>query len=583
MIALLFTHFALMVALLVAFYGAGALVTSQRTFASRAEIAAVRVGLGMIVLSTGCVALGLLGRLTPAWWAPLLIASAAGLWLAAKTPLPPRLHGELLLLAVGGIALAPAFFLTAYPPIWFDETLYHLPTVRRFAETGALPFIAHLRAPVFPHLHEVLSVPLYQWSGASATHLLSFCATLATTFVVIAAGMRWWSRSVAAVAFAAFLSSPIVLFLGSTTYVDALLTLFVALSFYSFERWREEGVRFWLVCAAVFGGGAASVKYLGLFWLGVVGLLVIWKVVRERSSPAGVVLFASVAVGVMLPWYGRIVWYTHSPIFPFLTSIFGSSEWSGYVPPARRHLTDYLVTIIRLPWDVTVGGERIGFQPQMAPLGLAIPFVLFAAVRDRRVRAIVGIVLAWIVVWCFLPQDARFLVPALPLVAIAIGVALAPLAERIVPRVGVALLAFLMLLPGLYWARYRVMSWGLPPADANAAAAMLDRNLRGHAAVSYLNHTAEKGDVVYGLGNEYLAWYYSRGTWIGDHSGPAAYPTMTSSRTAGELRARLDRFAVKWLVTSKVITAPALESPDAAAHFERVYQDEASAIYKLRD
>lgn len=140
-----------------------------------------------------------------------------------------------------------------------------------------------------------------------------------------------------------------------------------------------------------------------------------------------------------------------------------------------------------------------------------------------------------------------------------------------------------MLAPGIYWARYRVQSWGLPPLDPIEATAMLDRNVPGHPAITFLDRASAQNDIVYGLGREYLAWYYSRGTWIGDHSGPAEFQQMLEAGSTAELKRRLDALGAKWLVVSKKMIVPALASPDVPKYFESVYDDESSIVYKLRD
>lgn len=580
MFTLLAIQTAILLVVLLALYGAGVFVTWRVRFESRSELAVTRFGWGTIVLSTAFVLLGLAGRLTPGWWAPLVLVALAAGALSFEQRLPAAAGGEMLLLLLAAFATAPLLFLSAFPPIWFDETLYHLPTVQRFAEAGSLPFIAHLRAPVFPHLQEVLSVPLYQLAGARASHLISVAAVLVTTWALIAAGLRWWNRSVAAVAVAGLLASPLVVFIGSTSYIDALLMMFVALMFFSFERWRESDSRFWLVSVGALGGAAASVKYLGLFWVGIVGLFVVFFVLRDRRAVTRVLLFAAAGFGVMALWYGRIVWYTGNPLFPYLTTLFGESPWHGLVPPGRP-LLDYVITIVRLPWDITRGGVRIGYQPPLAPIGLAIPFVIAAAFSSRKIRWIIAIVFAWVLVWCRLPQDARYFAPALPLVALAMAIALAPLAEKLLPKYGVPLLAVFMLTPGLYWARYRVYDWGMPPADPQATQALLDRHVVGHAAVSFLNRVAAEGDVVVGLGGENVAWYYERGTWMGDHSGPASYGQMFDATTPLELRNRLRAHGAKWFVISSPLKVSVTARPEASRWFERVYVDGDSTVYKL--
>ncbi len=53
-------------------------------------------------------------------------------------------------IGLGGLPLAPVFFLSLYPPTGFDATVYHLPYARAFIAVGGLEFLPDLRFPVFP-------------------------------------------------------------------------------------------------------------------------------------------------------------------------------------------------------------------------------------------------------------------------------------------------------------------------------------------------------------------------------------------------------------------------------------------------
>ena len=122
------------------------------------------------------------------------------------------------------VLLIPLALLALYPPIAFDETLYHLPFVRAIANSGAINYFADIRFPAFPQLHELLCVPVFLLLGDTATHFVAVAEVVLVVGLLIA-----WPKERAAgiLAAALVLGNPIVMQIGSVTYVDAALMLFV--------------------------------------------------------------------------------------------------------------------------------------------------------------------------------------------------------------------------------------------------------------------------------------------------------------------------------------------------------------------
>src|SRR4029078_13631688 len=108
-----------------------------------------------------------------------------------------------------GIALAaaaPLAVLAIYPPTAFDATLYHLPFARAFVTTGALPFLADGRFPVFPQANEILFAAVMLFGPDLAAHGVQLLATLLTALLLAA----WGGRPAGWLAAAVYLGNPIV-------------------------------------------------------------------------------------------------------------------------------------------------------------------------------------------------------------------------------------------------------------------------------------------------------------------------------------------------------------------------------------
>ena len=583
MIPFLLIHVLCLLVLVVAAYGAGAPAAGLLRGERGLTVFAIRTATGLTTLGLLLYGLGMAGLLTRAASTVLVVAACAAALAFRGDPGFSRkwtaADGVSILVAVA--VIVPVFLLALSPPSEFDETLYHLPTVERFAQTGSLPFVQYLRAPVFPHLDEVLRVPLFLLAGDASTHLLSLLATLLSAGIVLAWFRENDDESTGWVAVALFLSAPIVIHLATSGYVEALMTMFVTAGFYAFDRWRRTDATGWLVVSAVFAGSACSVKYLGLFWAGVLFLAVLF---RRGVGPQlrNAILFAIVAGITLAPWYGRMLYFTGNPIFPFAAEIFGHSIWD-VITPAPMQPGERLVAFVRLPWDLVFARDRVGWQPPFSPglVGL-VPILAVHAVRDKLTRQIFLLVAVWALIWTFLPRDSRFLVACVPLACVASAIAFRDLLRRLdIERRGVvAGLALALLLLGPLYASRRLYRNGPLAVDAQSREAWLLRKIPEWEAIAVLNSKARPDDVAWVCGGEDLAYHF-RGEMVGDHHGPARFSRFTSAPDTAELSRRLAEIDARFvLVAKRACRIPLLRSDAASRYFRLLHEDETAIVYE---
>lgn len=501
----------------------------------------------------------------------------------------------------GTTALLPLALLTLYPPTAFDATLYHLPFARGFVASGGLPFLADLRFPVFPQANEMLFALVLLFAPDVAVHGVAWLMTMLT-----AALLGSWARdsfsSTAAgwLAAAIYLGNPIVVYLSGIGYIDAGLTLFVTAALYAVRRWRGSGERRWLVLAAVFAATAADTKYLGLFFVGVIGLIVLLGRLPgperdHRVRWAGILLFGAVAAAVLAPWYGRIYAWTGNPLFPYFPQVFGSSPWAPirfqgfFTPPAapRSLLVSRGIDLVRLPWDLVFERGRYNGQPPYSPLYLAaLPLALVAAWKDPRQRRLLALAAAYAFSCLGLPPDARYMMPAVPLVSLSAAGALVALPGRF-PRWSGLLIVGLCagcFLPGWLYALYQLHHLGPLPLTPAGREAYLARWQPCYPAVAYLNRTLGSGYTVWALHAENMT-YYARGRFLGDWLGPAKFDrVLPNLRGPQDLHDRLRRLEAGYLlVPSRVkLLLPFLEDPAGQRWFQPVYAAPAARVYRLR-
>lgn len=582
--AFLASHVLILAVLTATAWVAGRLAIRRWIETEGLERFAVATALGLAILAHAAFALGALGLLRRVPLVLLIVAvHLLGLpvWrdaLRESWGWWRRAHSQILLAGLGlAAALAPLLVLALFPPTGFDETLYHLPYARAFARAGSLPFLPELRNPVFPQLNELLFTWTLLLADDISTHLVQLLATLVTAALLLTWGRRSFSPAIGWLAAAAYLGNPIVVHLAGTGYVEPGLSLFVTAAVFALARWRESRGSGWLVLAAVFTGSAAGIKYLGLFFVAAVLIAALPNAIRRRRL-RDVMLASIVSIAVLAPTYGRILFHTGSPLFPFYPEVFGSSPWDPEPAPVRslaQRLNDYA----SIPWDVLFEREAVGNQPPYSPgYLLGLPLLVIGCLRDGRVRRLLGMALAYSLLFPFLPPDSRYLAVVLPLFSLALGGALSiwNLRRRALPAIAV-----LLFLPGWIYGLHRIGREGPPPVTAAEREHYLAREIPGYSALQFLNRVQGARYTAYGVHAENLV-YYAEGRLLGDWNGPAGFRrVLPAMKDPDVFHRRLRELGVDYLLRFRAGQSSLPSGLSWRRRFRRIYADGAAEIYEL--
>lgn len=534
-------HAAILALLLLTAAGAGTLAAGAR------EGIALRTALGLALFGHACFFLAAIGQLRAA---PLIalavLAIIGGAW-RARSIAPPS-----LIAIASAIGVVPLFVLALYPPLAFDETLYHMPTVRALAHDGALRFLPALRFPVFPQIHEILCVPAFLLGGDVATHLVALIEVIITAALLVDWARRRGTRA-GWLAAAFFLGSPLVIYLSTITYVDAALVLFIAAGFYALDRER-------FLLSGLFFGTACGVKYLGGYFAVAAFLIVLASAKNRRRSGSA---FAIACAFAALPTTAWIALMTHDPVFPFLRQ----NLWA--LPnPEPRSFSGQTIRILRTAWDVTFARHRMGNEPPVTPWLIPLLAIAAASWRDARFRWILIIGCVYVLIVSFLPRESRYLLPILPLVCAIAAIYIAASWPRVV-----TILACLAVAPGIAYAGYRIFLLGIPPATPAARAVWLERHVPAYRAVERTG-----SERVYVCGGEQLK-DFAAGELLGDFGGPFSYPRVLGGASdTASIAARLRRIDAHYFLVVKSACAP----PRSNRGMTLTYEDEAAQLWRVQ-
>jgi len=276
--------------------------------------------------------------------------------------------------------------------------------------------------------------------------------------------------------------SPIVGIDGVSAYNDVALATAAFAMFYLLEIWRDTEDDDLLIPAGLLAGCCFAIKYTGA-----IAFFYALTVVLFSTWNRGYRLFIRLAIPaslMALPWLLKNAIWLGNPLSPFFNRLFPNP----YIHVAfedfyRGYFHNYALPSLKpLFWMVTVGGQLGG---QIGPLFLLAPLCLLSL----RFRAGRHCLLAAVFFLIPYPQNigARFLIPALPFIALGIGLAF----ELLPPdfsRVSLALLVVAAAI--LAWPRvidkYRAPAggWQIVTMPWQAALHIIppDTYLKGHLA-----------------------------------------------------------------------------------------------------
>ena len=359
---------------------------------------------------------------------------------------------------------APALIAALAPPTAKDTLLYHFALPKAYIAAGGVVEVPYNIAGYYPlgiELHAVwamlLGAPIGTRVGEAAAGATLFLFAPLLTMVVFGwAREHGLDRAWAATGALLVGWVPTAYDVAASAYVDLALAAYTALAVRAFGCWWTSLDTRHLAWLAVGLGGALSIKLSAAFVMLPLALLALLRSLRATPDPTGRAhstarvagsAIAAMGLGVVLaaPWYVRNWSRTGSPVFPFYLGI-----WPAEAPGwdlERSQLYETLFSLYgatRTPLDhllaplwlaVAAQPDRPEFYDGV--LGFAVTFALPLLVWALWTRRLdVGLRLAVLVsaclfiFWLFSSQQLRYLLPALPGLAVAISAAGAELGGR---------------------------------------------------------------------------------------------------------------------------------------------------------
>ncbi|MEO7142093.1 MAG: discoidin domain-containing protein, partial [Bryobacteraceae bacterium] len=299
-----------------------------------------------------------------------------------------------------------------------DGMAYHLGLVNLYYNAhGLIRITTNMYASLSQGM-EMLFLFAFAFGRHSAAATVHYLFLICLPLLMITYAKRFGMPAAGVFGALLVFASPVVGKDATSAYIDVGLACVGFAAFYALSIWEEEREAGLLILAGLLCGFAFAIKYTGAFVLAGALVFVVWR----GGTRGGAIVLAS-AAPLMLVWLVKNWLWVDNPIAPFGNAIFPNPyihvSFEREYTWLLRHWNG--VTPGRIPVEITILGGRLGGLT--GPVFLAAPIALFA-LRAPQGRRLLAAACATGAAYLF-NHGARFIIPALPFLALAMGIALA--------------------------------------------------------------------------------------------------------------------------------------------------------------
>jgi hypothetical protein len=359
-------------------------------------------------------------------WIGIAILALAW-WRGAHKPagelLPPLPRLWKVVLAGLFVVFGALYLSSAMAPEWSpDGASYHLGLVARYLREHRFPLITTNMYADLSQGVEMLYLFAFSFGRHSAAALVHCAFLFVLPLLMLSYARRFGIPSAGACGAVLVFASPVVGIDGTSAYVDLAVAAIVFAVFYLLRIWESEPDGRLLILIGLLAGFAYSAKYTAAVVIPYALGFVVWKN-RSRQTPLlrPLLVVSGCALLMMLPWILKNWIWLGNPLSPFANALFPNPYVSpGFERDYAGRLRHYdLGSFWNWPTAVTLRGQLTGI---LGPVFLLAPLGLLA-LRAPHGRLLLGA--AAIVGLPYLGNiGARFLIPPLPFVSLAMGLVL---------------------------------------------------------------------------------------------------------------------------------------------------------------
>jgi len=349
------------------------------------------------------------------------VSIPAALWTAHRSvrtkPFPDTdLFSKLLFALIFTAFFIVYFFNALAPEVSPDGSGYHLSNVVHFWRVNGFDWSQHNMYAYLSQGAEMLFLVAFSFGGHSAAAMVHLAFLFTLPLLIASYGFRFGFPRVGLFAGILAFASPLVGLDGSSAYNDIALVTLIFAVFYLLQLIDEGKRANLLILCGLLIGYAFATKYTA--WI-----LLPFALLSIRRWQCSLILTSAALISI-LPWTLRNWIWLGNPAAPFLNRWFPNPYFSYATEQAFLSGLWHYEGINhwwQIPLEVTVNGGLVsgslGAVFLLAPLGLL-------ALRHAHGRKLL-VAAVFFSLPAILNTGTRFLLPAVPFVSLAMGIAFA--------------------------------------------------------------------------------------------------------------------------------------------------------------
>ena len=338
------------------------------------------------------------------------------------------------------------FIMNLTPPISRDALIHHLAIPKLWLEHGGFYETPWANFSYYPMYINLLYFVCLFFKNDIAPKFIHLAFGLATGGLIYIYLKNKYNSNWGLLGVVIFITTPIVIWLSTSAYIDLGMTFFVTAGLLAFIKWRDSEYNLfkWLCISACCMGVAIGSKYNALIAWFFINLILMYSYARdtERQMMAlkyGAIFFVISAV-VASPWYLKNYFLTQNPFYPLFNSFFQSwhhqpiqeilqnqvqqkTSGVGFFRLREVMYGETFWETLLIPLRMFFQGDDLNyryFQGVLNPLLIVFTPFLFLDKFNRKDKFVFGFFSAFFIAIAFFTtaKQVRYILPVLPFLTI---------------------------------------------------------------------------------------------------------------------------------------------------------------------
>ncbi|CAN2044321.1 membrane hypothetical protein [Candidatus Magnetomoraceae bacterium gMMP-1] len=220
------------------------------------------------------------------------------------------------------------FILNLTPPISRDALVHHLAIPKLWIKHGGFYETTWANYSYYPMNINLFYLICIYFKNDIVPKFIHLGFGLGTGWLIYLYLKQKIDRNSGLLGMLIFISTPIVIWLSTSAYIDLGMTFFITASVLAFVKWRDSDyIKLkWIIISSLCMGIAIGSKYNALIAWFFINLIIVHSYVRDtQKQMAGIkygLIFFGITVLAASPWYVKNYLLTENPFYPLFNSFF---------------------------------------------------------------------------------------------------------------------------------------------------------------------------------------------------------------------------------------------------------------------